>query len=133
VTVIAQEDCVLLFVPPEKITGTCSNVCTSHSTLIMNLLKILSNRTLMLNLKIEHLSARSIRGKISSYLLNIYSQQKQYILDLPMKRHEMADYLNIPRPSLSREMALMRNDDLIDFNGAQVTLKNIRALEKSLY
>ena len=37
-TVIAQEDCVLLFLPPDKITGTCSNICASHSTLIMNML-----------------------------------------------------------------------------------------------
>ncbi len=43
-TVIAEEDGILLFLPPDKIAGTCSNICASHSTLIMNMLKILSNR-----------------------------------------------------------------------------------------
>ena len=77
VTVIAQEDSSLLFLPPDKILGTCSNVCASHSTLIMNMLKILSNRALMLNKKIEYLSAKSIRSRVSKYLLDIVPDEWQ--------------------------------------------------------
>jgi CRP/FNR family transcriptional regulator, dissimilatory nitrate respiration regulator len=131
-TVIAQEDGILLFLPPDKITGTCSNICASHSALIMNMLKILSNRASMLDKQIEHLSAKNIRGKISSYLLDLSHQQNTQRLTIPMKRHELADYLNIPRPSLSREMALMSHDGLIDFAGPQINIKDILALEKSI-
>lgn len=131
-TVIAQEDCTLLFLPPDKITGTCSNICASHSTLIMNMLKILSNQALMLDKKIEHMSAKNIRGKIGSYLLDIYRQKNHNTLTIPMKRHEMADYLNIPRPSLSREMGLMRDAGIIEFEGSFINIKNILALEKSI-
>jgi len=131
-TVIAQEDCVLLFLPPDKITGTCSNICASHSTLIMNMLQILSNRVSMLNKKIEHLSAKNIRGKISSYLLDIYGQTENEIITIPMKRHELADYLNIPRPSLSREMGLMRDAGIIEFNGSLITINNVLTLEESI-
>ena len=132
ITVIAQEDGILLFLPQGKIAGPCSNICASHSTLIMNMLKILSNRASMLDKKIEHISAKGIRGKISSYLLDIYHKQNNYTLTMPMKRHELADYLNIPRPSLSREMALMRDAGIIEFNAAVVTIKNIFILEKSI-
>jgi len=41
VTVIANEDCQLLFLPPNKIQGNCSNICAAHSILILNMLKIL--------------------------------------------------------------------------------------------
>ena len=131
-TVIAQEDCILLFLPPDKITSTCSNICASHSTLIMNMLQILSNRASMLNKKIEHLSAKNIRGKISSYLLDIYLQTGKATLTIPMKRHELADYLNIPRPSLSREMGLMRDVGMIEFNGSLITINDLLALEGSI-
>jgi CRP/FNR family transcriptional regulator, dissimilatory nitrate respiration regulator len=131
-TVIAQEDGILLFLPPGKITGTCSNICASHSALIMNMLKILSNQAAMLDKQIEHLSAKNLRGKISSYLLEIYRQQNSLTLTVPMKRHELADYLNIPRPSLSRELALMQDNGLLDFAGPLITLKDILALEKSI-
>jgi CRP/FNR family transcriptional regulator, dissimilatory nitrate respiration regulator len=130
-TVIAQEDSTLLFLPSEKITTMCANTCASHNTLIINLLQILSRKNILLSKKIELVSARSIRGKISSYLMDIYSQQGCNNLTLPMKRHELADYLNIPRPSLSREMALMRDDGILDFKGPDITIKNIYALEKA--
>ncbi|MDD5509953.1 MAG: Crp/Fnr family transcriptional regulator [Dehalococcoidales bacterium] len=131
-TVIAQEDCVLLFLPPDKITGACSNICSSHSTLIINMLRILSNRAAMLDKKIEHISSKNIRGRISSYLLDIYLQSGNKELTLTMKRHELADYLNIPRPSLSREMGSMRDDGIIEFEGSHVTVKNVLKLEKSI-
>jgi CRP/FNR family transcriptional regulator, dissimilatory nitrate respiration regulator len=131
-TVIAQEDSVLLFLPPGKIAAHCSNICASHNTLIMNMLKILSNRAYMLNKKIEHLSERNLRGKISSYLLELYSRQNKNTLTMPMKRHELADYLNIPRPSLSREMGLMRDEGIIEFDRSQIKLKNIPELEKAI-
>lgn len=130
-TIIANDDCTLLFLPPDKITGTCSNICASHHTLIMNMLQILSNRSSMLNKKIEHTSARNIRGKISSYLLDMYRQTADKTFTIPMKRHELADYLNIPRPSLSREMGLMRDAGIIEFNGSVIGIRNVLALEES--
>lgn len=131
-TVIAQDDSVLLFLPPDKITHTCSNVCASHSRLIMNMLKILSNRASMLDKKIEYMSARNIRSRISSYLLDLLRDSGTSTFDIPMKRHELADYLNIPRPSLSREMGLMRDEGIIVFDGSGVTVINARLLEESI-
>ena len=132
-TVIAQEDSVILFLPPDKIIGTCSNICASHSALIKNRLRILSNRAYMLGKKIEHLSEKNIRGKISSYLLEVYEQQnKTNTFTIPLKRHEMADYLNIPRPSLSREMALMRDEGIIEFDRSDITIKNKFGLEAAM-
>ena len=132
VTVIAQEDSCLLFLPPDKILGNCPNVCSSHSTLIMNMLNILSNRTLALNKKIEYLSAGSIRGRICTYLLDVYQQTGNSLIAIPMKRHELADYLGMPRPSLSRELGLMRDAGLIDFGGRSVKIRNVLMLEKQL-
>jgi len=132
VTVIAQEDSCLLFLPPDKITGTCSNICASHSALIINMLQILSNKASMLNKKIEHISAKNIRGKISSYLLDIYRQSDNETITIPMKRHELADYLNVQRPSLSRELGSMRDLGIIEFNGSCITINNLLKLEKSI-
>jgi len=132
VTVISQEDSTVLYLPPDRITTTCSNTCASHTTLILNMLGILSNRALMLNRKIEHISAKGIRGKISSYLLDAMRDSSDDTVVIPMKRHELADYLNIPRPSLSRELGLMRDERIINFSGAQVIVNDISKLEESM-
>jgi CRP-like cAMP-binding protein len=86
----------------------------------------------MLNKKIEYLSAKSIRSRVTNYLLDIYRISGDTTFTIPMKRHELADYLSIPRPSLSRELGLMRDDGIIEFDGSSVKIKNILMLEKSI-
>lgn len=132
VTVVAQEDSSIFFLPPEKITGNCANICPAHKALIDNILRIVSNKAFALNRKIEHLSARSIRGKLSSYLLDEYEKTGNDRLRLAMKRQELADYLGVPRPSLSREMGNLRDEGIIRFQGRDVFLKDILALEQAL-
>ena len=93
---------------------------------------ILDARSSMLDKKIEHISAKNIRGRICSYLLDIYRQSSGKNLTVPMKRHELADYLNIPRPSLSRELGLMRDAGIIEFEGPHITVNSVLRLEESI-
>ncbi len=132
VTVIATEDSKVLFLAPDKILGNCANICASHTTLIMNTLNVLSTRALSLNKKIEYLSAKTVRGKISSYLLDISRLFGTPVFTLPMKRHELAEYLGMPRPSLSREMGLMRDEGIIEFDLASIKIKDMILLNKSV-
>ena len=48
---------------------------------------------------------------------------------LPLKRNEMADFLNIARPSLSREMCRMRDEGIIDFHRESIKIKDPDALK----
>ncbi len=132
VTVVAMEDCRLIFLPPAKILGNCSNICRAHSSLIMNMLNIVSNRALVLNQKMEHLSARSIRGKIASYFLEQYRENEGAVFKIPLSRTDLADYLAIPRPSLSRELGNMRQDGILEIKGSSVNIKDVIKLENSI-
>jgi CRP-like cAMP-binding protein len=132
VSVITQEESDLLFLPANKIFGNCANICSSHSTVIKNMLNVLSNKALMLNKKIEYLSAKNLRSRLSSYLLDVYRQVETASFKIPMKRHELADFLCMPRPSLSRELGLMRDAGIIEFNGHSIKINNILKLEESV-
>jgi CRP-like cAMP-binding protein len=129
-TVMAQEDCVLLFLPPRKIIGQCGRQCSSHRLLLMNMLKIISNRALFLNKKIEYLSKKSLRGKIAAFLLEEYQNTNRNTFRLPFNRNELADFLNVSRPGLSREMGRMRDEGLLEFHKESVKLKDINALKQ---
>jgi CRP-like cAMP-binding protein len=89
---------------------------------------IVSERAIALSRKVEYLSIKSIRGKISTYLLEQYKKAGKAIFMLPMNRNEMADFLNVSRPSLSREMCKMRDEGIIDFHRASILVKDVRAL-----
>ena len=130
-TVVAQTSCTVMYIPPDKILGQCEQACSSHRTLVMNMLGILSRKAMALSKKLEYLSIKSMRGRIACFLLEQHKRTGQTIFMLPMNRNELADYLNVSRPSLSREMCKMRDDGLIDFHRASVQLKDLGALRKA--
>jgi CRP-like cAMP-binding protein len=96
--------------------------------LTLNMIKIISKKAINLNKTIEYLSVKSIRQKIAYYLLDQYKKTKSRNFMLDMNRNELSDFLNVTRPSLSREMANMRDEGLIDFHRSSIKLLNIDKL-----
>lgn len=128
-TVAAQGECEVIFVPTHRIIGQCESSCAFHRQLIHNMLAIVSNRALMLNRKVEYLLLRSVREKVATYLLEQHRQVGKATFILPLDRNEMADFLNVARPALSREMGRMRDEGLIDFHRASVKILDVNALK----
>jgi CRP-like cAMP-binding protein len=131
-TVYAKESCFVLFLPSGKIVGDCKKKCISNKMLILNLLRIVSNKALVLNRKVEYLTMKSIRGKISSFLLEQYKKTGNLLFMIPMNRNELADFLNVSRPSLSREMSRMRDEGIIEFYHASIRIKEIEGLKRGV-
>ncbi len=129
-SVIAQDNCTAIFLPPAKLIGECERMCVSHRSLIANMLKVVSTRALTLNRKVDYLVMKSLRGKISNLLLEQYRRAGSHTFLLPLKRNELADFFNVARPSLSRELGQMRDEGLIDFHSATVKLKDVPALQR---
>ncbi len=127
-TVQAQKDCTVFFLSKLRIVGQCQNVCPWHKQLIQNMLKITSVKAVNLNKQVEYLTIKSMRGKLSTYLLEQYQKSGSKTFDLPLKRSELADYFNVSRPSMSRELGRMRDEGLIDFYKSTVKIKDIEAL-----
>ncbi|MDD4834897.1 MAG: Crp/Fnr family transcriptional regulator [Lutispora sp.] len=128
-TVIAQEACQVMFLSSDIILGECSKLCKSHRLLIMNMLKIISNKALLLSKKLDYLSIKSIRGRISSLLIDHYDKIGAPSFMMSFNRNELADFLNVSRPALSREMCKLRDEGILDFYKSSVVIKNIEALK----
>lgn len=128
-TVQANEACVILFLPRGKIIGECDRMCPWHRTLIKNFLRVISERALMLNKKVEYLTIKSMRGKISTYLLEQYGKAGNVNITLPLNRNELSDFLNVSRPSMSREMSKMREEGIIDYHLTAVKIVDIEGLK----
>lgn len=125
----AQEKCSVCFIQSEKIIGTCKNACQWHTALIQNLLKTITGKALLLNRKVEYLTIKSMRGRIYAFLLEQYKNTGDTAITLPMNRNELADFLNVSRSSMSRELCRMRDEGLIDFHMAKVWIKDLNSLK----
>lgn len=123
-TIAVQEDSVILFIPPDKIVGRCFQACSFHRQMTTNMLKIISEKALHLNRKVEYLSIKGMREKLCTYFWELHKKTGKYIFLLPMNRTELADFLNVSRPSMSREMCRMRDEGLIDFHLSTIKILN---------
>lgn len=128
-SVVAQQTATVLYLQGERILQECRKLCPWHHSLIRNLLRILSERALMLNKKVEYLTMRSLRGKISAFLLDQSRKSGGMSFTLPMNRAELAEFLNVSRPAMSREMCRMRDEGIIDFHLASIRILDPEALE----
>ncbi|MDD2553370.1 MAG: Crp/Fnr family transcriptional regulator [Desulfotomaculaceae bacterium] len=129
VSVTARTACTVMFLPAGKIIGNCERLCASHRQLITNMLEIVSGQALMLHRKLEYLTIKSLRGKISTFLLEQFNRAGSATFMLSMKRNELADFLNTSRPALSREMCRMRDEGVIEFHRDSIKIKELDALK----
>ena len=128
--VVANEKSKVLEIPKEYFYHSCGNACDQHAKISYNLLTILARKAYFLNNKVQLLTSGSLRQKIIKYLFEL-NDGTSYI-KLPMNREQLADYLNVTRPSLSRELIKMNHEKLIDVHQNVVKLIDIDALKSYL-
>lgn len=68
--------------------------------------------------KVKMVSETSVRAKIVNYLVN--RQLSDGSILLTETREEVADYLDITRPSLSRELSRMQKEGIIAIQGKKM-------------
>lgn len=122
VSVVSVQPTQALFIDCKKIITTCSSACDFHLILIKNMLRILANKNVFLTQKTEHITKRSIRDKVLSYLSSRAVLSNSKTITVPFNRQELADYLSVDRSALSRELGAMQAEGLIRFQGQNFEL-----------
>jgi len=122
VTVRIKETAEILWIPYERVVKSCGNSCTFHVRLIQNMMMVLGEKNLTLNKKLELLTLKGMREKIASYLLNEAAEQSSHTFQIMLNRTELADYLNVSRTSMCRELTRMKDEGLLDFYGSSFKL-----------
>lgn len=115
VDAVAAADCEILFLNAGKVLKTCPSACQFHNRLVENLLAVMASKNLNLTRKISHISKKSIRARLLSYLSFQSLRQGTCCFDIPFNRQQLADYLCVDRSALSNELGKMRDEGLLEF------------------
>jgi len=115
VTVRARKKAEVLFIPFEKIIRTCGQSCHFHHQIIQNMMIILGEKNRILNHKIELLALKGMREKLATWLLYEAKKQNSLSFTIIPNRNELAEYLNVSRSSMCRELGRMKDLGLIDY------------------
>ena len=116
VTFQVSEDAKILFLPFDRVMHSCTMACRFHHQLIENMVHIIANKNRDLMRKVEVVSRRSIREKLlTSLSIQAQAQGSRYF-EIPLGRLELAEYLCVDRSALTRELAKMKDEGLLDYD-----------------
>ncbi|MBO5683141.1 MAG: Crp/Fnr family transcriptional regulator [Clostridia bacterium] len=120
--VVATEDSAVIFFDVRKIMTVCSSACRFHSAVIQNLLFALSDKNRRLVQKLGHISKRTTREKLISYLSEEAKKHNSASFSIPFNRQQLADFLSVDRSAMSNELCKMRDEGLLEFERSHFKL-----------
>lgn len=122
VTFVAATDCQILFLQASQIIHTCQRGCAFHHQLSENMFNLIGQKSVKLMERIEVASKSSLRDKILAYLSLQAQKQDSNHVTLPLNRTELAGYLDANRSAMTRELAAMKKEGLLDFDKNEFVL-----------
>ncbi|MBS4534091.1 Crp/Fnr family transcriptional regulator [Clostridium sp. D2Q-14] len=122
--VISKDESIILNIKKSLVLDLCQN----NKQFLSELLKSISNKTLIISNKIHDISLKTIRDCILDYLKYEYKLQNTLTLKMKITKKEWAEKIGVHRPSLSRELMKMKQEGLIDYTRNTITIKDIKIL-----
>lgn len=100
-----------------------------NETLMTNFMKVNSNMTVFLSKKVQMMSIKSLKGKLSLYILeNTTPHQNSFLLR--RTQTQLAEYFGVQRPSLARTLGEMIRDGMISLYKRELRVLDRKKLEE---
>ena len=120
--VLAVDDSSVIFFDVRRMITVCKSACRFHSMLIQNLFSAISEKNRTLMQKLGHISKRTTREKLISYLSAEAKKNGSASFAIPFNRQQLADFLSVDRSAMSNELSKMRDEGLLEFEKNKFTL-----------
>lgn len=128
-TVMSSTDSKVLNIKKEEIL----KLCLKEERILENFISLLSDKVFMLNNKVKSLAFKTVREKVIDFILELKRKQKSEKVILKSSKEDIASYLGIPRPSLSRELIKLRDEGFIEFDRVSIKIVDLEGLEGELF
>ncbi|HOC33602.1 MAG TPA: Crp/Fnr family transcriptional regulator, partial [Ruminococcus flavefaciens] len=114
IEIVAETDCEIMFLKRSEITKRCENACRCHTTVVENLLSLMSEKAIALTERIEVLSQRTIEDKLISCLSIIEEKTPTgKTPQIPFTTTALSDYLCVNRSALQRVITKLKSDGIL--------------------
>lgn len=122
VDVIAAAPSEILFLNLDLLTRSFSAEGGCSDAIMQNLFAICVQKNLILSNRIFCTTPKTVRGRLLVYLSSESTKAGATSFTIPFDRQGMADYLNLDRSALSKELGRMKKEGILDFHKNQFIL-----------
>lgn len=113
--VIAVQPSRVLFIRLASLLDEANSAQPWYPKLLRNLTLLFARKNLAWSGRVFCLSAKDIRSRVMMYLSAQAAQAGSTEFSIPFDRQQLADYLNVERSALSKELGRMRNEGILTF------------------
>ena len=113
VDVATAEPCEILWLDLVPMLQQQNTAASWYPKFLHNLLLLSMQKNLALSQRIRCTTPKSARGRLLTYLSAQAVRAGSTHFSIPFDRQQLADYLNLDRSALSKELGKMRDDGLI--------------------
>lgn len=126
VNVRAAEPCRILFINAENLLSSKNKERSWYMQLLQNFLRLSAQKNLAWSNRMFCITSKGVRSRVMSYLSAEALKCGSSEITIPFSRQELADYLNIERSALSKELGRMQKEGLLNFKKNHFQLLNIK-------
>lgn len=116
----------VLFIRLEELLKAENEPQPWYPKLLRNLTLLFARKNLAWSGRVFCLSAKGIRSRVMMYLSAQASQAGSTEFSIPFDRQQLADYLNVERSALSKELGRMQKEGILTFQKNHFQLHRAR-------
>ncbi|MCY6371104.1 Crp/Fnr family transcriptional regulator [Clostridium ganghwense] len=111
------------------------NVIIKNPQITLKILEKVYDRVVNVENLVQRLSTKDVEAKVAGVLLSLIKDfgvetEKGIILDMSLNREEMGSYAGITRETISRKLAVMQEEGIIELIGnKKILIKDIETLK----
>ena len=124
VDAVAAEHCEILFLHTAALTDARIEPALKDK-LLRRLLAVSMRKNLSLSQRIFCTTPKTVRGRLLTYFSAQAARCGRMAFEVPFNRQQMADYLNLDRSALSKELCKMRDEGLLTFEKNRFALNEL--------
>ena len=125
VDVVAVAQSKVLFVHLGLLLDSGQRTQSWYPKVLYNMLDLSTRKNLAWSNRMFCISSRHIRTRVMTYLSSEAVRRGTMELTLPFDRQQLADYLNVERSALSKELGRMQQEGILTFRKNQFQLLNV--------
>lgn len=113
-------------------------IVTKNPEITLKMLEVLHDRLKNLEGLIQNLGTKDVEARVASMLMGFAGDfgvegDDGIVIDLPLNREEMANYIGVTRETISRKLTSLQDEDAIELVGAKrLIIKNKAYFENIL-
>ena len=123
VDISAETDCKILYIPKKSFIS----LLQSNAAILQNYMDRICDKANFLSNKIWFLSFKTIKEKLSHYILSLDKNKENRIV-LNKSQTELAVFFGVARPSIARVLSELETEGIIETNGKIIKILDRQAL-----